>query len=320
MKTDADFLEFYERELAPKLIRLERMRHAIIPLISILFIIIGCVLVYLSLKYQVYRDDSFIGALMWYLLLVLADYSICKSAFIHLGAKFICRYKEEVVSSVAAYAHDGLEYSKDEGINSEVICKSRVFLQDPDTVRSEDCFSGVIGETEVAFSEVYAGFSGITGRVPFAGVIFVADFNKHFRGLTLVLPRGIQKVFGERIGQIMQSTGSTRPPVVRLEDINFEREFIVYSDDQVEARYILSPALMERIRRMNLEYSKGVALSFWQDKLVARIEYDYPHANFFEPDLLGDYYSRLLRDFKLLQSLVSIVKELNLNTRIWSKE
>ncbi|MEM6796310.1 MAG: DUF3137 domain-containing protein, partial [Acidobacteriota bacterium] len=34
---------------------------------------------------------------------------------------------------------------------------------------------------------------------------------------------------------------------VRLEDARFEKEFEVVSSDQVEARYLLTPALMERL-------------------------------------------------------------------------
>ncbi|MBK9503985.1 MAG: DUF3137 domain-containing protein [Bacteroidetes bacterium] len=38
-----------------------------------------------------------------------------------------------------------------------------------------------------------------------------------------------------------------RPDVVRLEDVEFEKQFVVYSSDEVEARYILSTSFMEQI-------------------------------------------------------------------------
>ena len=76
----------------------------------------------------------------------------------------------------------------------------------------------------------------------------MADFNKNFNGHTVVLPDTAEKILG-KFGQSLQSM-SSRGELVKLEDPEFEKEFCVYGDDQVEARYILSPALMKR-RQIN---------------------------------------------------------------------
>jgi hypothetical protein len=47
---------------------------------------------------------------------------------------------------------------------------------------------------------------------------------------------------------------------VKLESIDFENRFIVYSNDQVEARYILTPSFMERL--VKLEKMMGDEISF----------------------------------------------------------
>ena len=39
----------------------------------------------------------------------------------------------------------------------------------------------------------------------------------------------------------------SRPPLVKLEDPEFEKHFVVSGEDQVEARYILSTCLMQRL-------------------------------------------------------------------------
>ena len=38
-----------------------------------------------------------------------------------------------------------------------------------------------------------------------------------------------------------------RGELIKMEDVAFERGVVVYGDDQIEARYILSTSLMERI-------------------------------------------------------------------------
>ena len=45
---------------------------------------------------------------------------------------------------------------------------------------------------------------------------------------------------------------------VKLEDINFNKKFWVYSTDQVEARYILNPRTMELINELNNKVNGGV--------------------------------------------------------------
>ena len=49
------------------------------------------------------------------------------------------------------------------------------------------------------------------------------------------------------IGQKLQSftTAFSKRQLIKLEDPEFEKLFAVYGDDQIEARYILTPALMQ---------------------------------------------------------------------------
>lgn len=76
--------------------------------------------------------------------------------------------------------------------------------------------------------------SGSSRITLFEGVALVFSFPKPFNGHTQVLARGGFK-------------GAKRPgEPVRLEDPVFEHYFDVYSTDQVEARYVLTPGFMER--------------------------------------------------------------------------
>lgn len=50
---------------------------------------------------------------------------------------------------------------------------------------------------------------------------------------------------------------------VKLEDPVFEREWEVYATDQIEARYILTPALMERMLEIKRRFGgKSIEFSF----------------------------------------------------------
>ena len=67
------------------------------------------------------------------------------------------------------------------------------------------------------------------------------DFNKHFNVKTYVLTDTAEKMFGF-LGKKLQSMNSSRDDLVYLENPDFEKQFVVYSSDQIEARYILSPS------------------------------------------------------------------------------
>ncbi len=55
---------------------------------------------------------------------------------------------------------------------------------------------------------------------------------------------------------------------MRFEDPEFEKRYDVYSDDQAEARVLLTPRFMERIGQLDkLSKCKSLELAFADDKL-----------------------------------------------------
>jgi len=104
-----------------------------------------------------------------------------------------------------------------------------------------------------------------------------------------------------------------------LENPVFEKQFVVYSSDETEARYILSTSMMERILAFKEKTKTNIQLSFCDSNIYMAVPLK---KNFFEPSIrrsvmnfddVKDYYEQLL-------FCVAIVDELQLNTRIWTKQ
>jgi hypothetical protein len=152
----------------------------------------------------------------------------------------------------------------------------------------------------------------------FRGIFFVADFNKEFKGRTLVLPDTAERLFGRMIGNFLQSHNKERPPLVKLEDPEFEKLFVVYGDDQIQARYILSPSLMERMVSFRRKTGKKAFFSFVENKIMMAVPYD---RDLFEPRLLRSVMdpSEMEDHFENLEHIIGTVEDLSLNTRIWGK-
>lgn len=250
------------------------------------------------------------------------------AAFYFLGyypkeKRYKNEFKDRVFNRIIQAVNPNLVYNKSQFISKEKYFESRIFTGRADKYSGEDYISGLVDKTEVAFSEIHAqerrrGNKGQTYYVTiFKGLFMIADFHKNFHGHTIVLPDTAEKLFGF-LGKKFQSWNFTREQVVHMENVEFEKEFVVYSNDQVEARYILSTSMIQRILEMKKKYNTKIYLSFINSKVFVAL---YNYQNLFEPKFKESITnSDYIRTFYCeLCDCLSIVDDLNLNTRIWSK-
>ena len=120
------------------------------------------------------------------------------------------------------------------------------------------------------------------------------------------------------MGQQLQKLDKSRGELVQLENPDFEKMFAVYSTDQVEARYILTPNLMERIYNFCEKHEITVSMAFHNSNVFVGIPMS---KDFFEPNIFRTLlnYDRSKEYHDDMQLALSLVDELNLNNRIWSK-
>ncbi|MDH6357951.1 DUF3137 domain-containing protein [Parabacteroides sp. PF5-9] len=218
------------------------------------------------------------------------------------------QYKKQIVAQIVKNVVKNGRYHPASGITENVFNQSQLFVH-PDRYHSEDLISGVMDKTRFRFSEVHAeekhtGSKGQTRWVTlFKGFMFIADFHKDFKGETVVLRNSFLRLKQNR---------------VKLENGEFEKRFDVFSDDQVEARYLLTPSMMERIVELDKRFDEGVIFSFCRSNIMIAI---HNETNHFEAGLWTKINDRevIYRDYMMITSLIAIIDELNLNTRIWTK-
>lgn len=150
----------------------------------------------------------------------------------------------------------------------------------------------------------------VTRRQIFKGLFFRSEFNKRFQGQTIIYPDST----AANLKRFSKTTGS----LIRLEDPEFNQLFTVYSDDQVEARYILSTSLMERLVKFRQKAKRPISIAFNDNQIFIAIhhERDLFEARLFETMLsfkpMQDY-------FENFQLMLGIVEDLNLNRQIWTR-
>jgi hypothetical protein len=329
MKSLDEFKNFFDREMLPHLEVLEQRRLKMMKraysvfFISLLIILaIGLLYIYVGSKSQ---DDLS----LWYILagVITVIVAIIMGVTWAKDKGFYSDFKTHVIARIVKFVGPDLNYEPNNHVGSDSFERSRIFLKGVDRFTGDDRVHGMIGRTQIWFSEVKAeykttttdgkGNTKTTWQTIFKGMFFIADFNKHFQTCTVVLPNRTGNGF---IGRMLQKMNlARREKLVKLEDPEFNKHFVVYGEDQVEARYVLSTSLMRRITEFQNRNQSQLFLSFVNSFLYVAIAYS---RNLFEPS-----YFKKLTNFDMVKEYfldihlaVSIVEELNLNNRIWTKE
>ena len=319
-KNKREYIEFLARNLRPTLTALDLERAEVLRKVlfwSALAVPIGLALA--AFAFNLHPNfGMFVG---------IAAFATVAIIHHHFVSPYRARFKERVIGPLVRFYDESMQFDAHDGIDQGAFQRSGLFRSRIDSYASEDLVHGMLGATGVRFSEVTVKREERSGKnkrdvVVFRGVFFEADFNKHFRGATYVLPDVAQKMFGKvglaGLGQSLQSFDKSYGAIVKLEDPEFEREFVVYSSDQVEARYILSSALMARIVEFRKRCNRRVHLSFVGDKVYLAVE---SGKNLFEPPVFSSLTTASVEEYwSDLQLFGGIVEQLSLNTRIWTKE
>ncbi|MFH6995011.1 DUF3137 domain-containing protein [Flavobacterium sp. FlaQc-48] len=235
-------------------------------------------------------------------------------------------FKTKILGSALKKINDTLTLTPKSGLPEYEFISSELFTTEPDRYKTEDLINGTVEKTSFWFAEVHAEYkterqtkngTRTEWHTIFKGIIFVADFNKNFNVSTIVRPKSFGNAVGAWFSKNVFSFGNDE--IVQLENTAFDNQFVTYSRNQIEARYILTPAMMERILNLNNKSNETISLSFLNSKMYIAFPlssnyFEAPiHESLLTPDLLTE-------DLSIVQFMHDIVHELDLNTRIWGKE
>lgn len=148
-------------------------------------------------------------------------------------------------------------------------------IYDGDRSKCEDQLTGLYEGVKVQVTDLHLRREQQTGRdrnvtTVFKGPAFQFSFPKRFNGTTIV------QRDASALGNWFTNAFSSYDRI-RLEDPVFEKQFEVYGDDQVEARYLLTPAFMTHLldlteilgTKTQVAFSNEnlfIAVNNWQDR------------------------------------------------------
>ena len=234
-------------------------------------------------------------------------------------------YKDVFVRAAIREVDSNFSYDPFAGISRKEFRKIGIYS--PDEFRAEDLISGTYNGVKFSLSEaidipndaklnfgdsaalnllsaIVFAWETMKDMQAFSGSVLVCEFYKKFSGQTIVASRTLNtKFLGEK---------------ERMDDTLFNDEFRVFTDDNVEARYLLTPAFMERLRELKIKFAgeMGVSAAFMDDKFYLFLngaENKFETTLFSLPPSLED--AALIK--KEISELLSIIDELNLGLDIF---
>lgn len=263
-----EFIEFCKDEIVPSLYPLEEKRKLYLCAAWIASIIgvLACLDLAATLLLPTLASNSpeKSDAFFTFLQAVLAVFSLFSTVVVWIVKKYKNQAKEEVFEKLFSYWGTFKYYSKKNRFDSgeDVYAKNEDYIQNLklfpvfNRYKCDDYISGKYNGLDMEIQELdlkYVTGSGKSRRVVkiFQGVLVVSSCNKKFNGSTV-----IQADNG--IFNAVSSVGGLKR--VKLEDPVFERLFEVYSTDQIEARYLLTTAFMDRLVKIACK-SKNFSLT-----------------------------------------------------------
>lgn len=242
MTPGADFDGFFAREIAPFIEKKEAERKLVVrrALWRALPVIAAGFLAF-AVSSQVIESEDARGFALFGSFTVMIFGALMLTAVMTWGRTFA----EELSAKI--FGHFGYLYSPKAPENFLAPYRQCGLLPGYDRASTED---HVLGEVDGVPFELAEAFLEKKVRrdkrdeydLVFRGLVARYAFPKRFAGRTVVRgDRGFLNAFGPA------GAGGER---VHLEDPRFEERFDVFSSDQVEARYLLTPAFMERLVRL----------------------------------------------------------------------
>jgi hypothetical protein len=246
------------------------------------------------------REGVFPWAAVWVMTL-----AVVVIGFQILNGLYRVQTKSAFLNKIAAAL--GLSYHR-HGIFPLGEIQAHKILPFYDTQKIEDGFAGSINGVDVAFEEVALADRVRTENqereeISFWGLVIRIRIGKVLDAHTVVLPRSATQTFFRTVFSSFER--------VKLVSPKFEDAYDVLSTSQVEARYILDPAFMERfIEAGKLLGSRGIQASFRDQEIAFAVQRNRPMFEIgwlFSP-LTGKSLDGVIDELKAVIALIDVLR------------
>ncbi|XFA98665.1 DUF3137 domain-containing protein [Candidatus Izemoplasma sp. B36] len=267
-------------------------------IISILGVILAFVLIRPTEKALIYLS-FFIGVGPGLLVFLYAKSEVKK-----ISNQFKLMYvKTEIEKRIP-----GSTFSPTTGIDQEIVKNSKLITLH-EIYKTEDLIEGKINDVDFRCADVLVRDVRRSGKhttvvTTFQGRFYEFDFPKTFKS----------NVFLLQPGQFRPFSGMKK---MKMESIEFNSEFKIYTNDDHDTFYILTPQLMEKLLVLDNKYQDKIGFSFLNSKLFIAID---SRVDTFDVMGYGDITNKDVdKSVEEIENLIEFVEYLQLDDTLFKK-
>ena len=305
-----NFYKKYEKEITPYIGKYEKTRI----IYAILFTILAILSTVLFERFILL--DFSLGAIIS---MGLFDFCVICIIYDKINSKLKNKIKQTFIPKIIQTLGE-IHWNTDETIISDTILEKSKLFGDYNVRSNDDTFGGKYNETEFNVSETNLSYESDSGdnrtvSTVFNGIIILIDSNKETKAHTIIetkvetIKKTIKKISLSvlllwisilSIGNGIHTNNITAlvvgivlPLVIilfifpknqmmrmKLEDTDFNKKYIVTTEDQVEGRYLITTGFMDRFKNLQTAFgTKNVKCAFFDNKIMFAL---HTNKDFFE--------------------------------------
>lgn len=218
-------------------------------------------------------------------------------------------YKSTVVLQTLKTIFSNVCYQPERGLRKEVL-KDTAMINMGNRYYSNDYISAKYKNipfisSDVLIQDEYTDSDGDTHVVTlFQGQWFIFDFNKTFKADIQICEKDFRN---SKRGNLF---GKDKFKKVELEDIEFNKRFNVYAQNELDAFYVLTPATMQKIKEVEDRVSGSLLFCFIDNKLHVGLYNNkdlFEYKNIYKPVNLETEKNNILTDMKNITEFVDVL-------------
>lgn len=226
---------------------------------------------------------------------------------------FNSEYKKVFVHSTLEKVFDNLNYYPNKGLSESVISLTGA-MSTGDRFTSNDYISGTYKNVKFEQSDIHIeekhketddeGNVRVSWVTIFLGRWMIFDFNKRFKANIQVHSGNLPFINSSKI---------------KFEDEEFNKMFSVFANNEHDAFYVLTPQMLEKIKKIKQSLNCGLIFCFQDSKLNIAIN---NYNDSFECDVFKEINeeeieNNIIKDIKLITDFIN---ELNLDNNLFIQE
>lgn len=199
-------------------------------------------------------------------------------------------------------------FNPNEGVSSTIVGDSKLAILH-ERYSTEDLLKGKVNEVDFMCADVHIQDVRRSGKhttvvTTFKGRFYQFDFPKEFNSNVLLLQPGQYRPF----------SGLQK---VKLESIDFNSEFKIYTTNEHDTFYLLTPQLMDKLLVLDRKYADKIGFSFLYNKLYIAIDsrtdaFDVMHMG----DITLEHIDNAVRE---IENIIEFVEYLRLDNTLFKK-